>query len=128
MRNHNHLLGQIDGVDGLKTGFTNGAGFCLSATAERNGHRVIVVMMDSPDSRTRDLNVRQLIEKGLAAIPVTEAPFAREGAGAGGVREVPATATAPGGRAAPTRPSPGSVHPVPDAAPPAGPVIHYPGL
>ena len=33
MNNHNHLLGTIAGVDGLKTGFTNGAGFCLSATA-----------------------------------------------------------------------------------------------
>jgi D-alanyl-D-alanine carboxypeptidase len=35
MTNHNHLLGKIPGVDGLKTGFTSGAGFCLAATAER---------------------------------------------------------------------------------------------
>ena len=42
MDNHNNLLGKIAGVDGLKTGFTNGAGFCLSATAQRDGRRVIV--------------------------------------------------------------------------------------
>ena len=42
MDNHDHLLGRVEGVDGLKTGFTNGAGFCLSATALRNGRRIIV--------------------------------------------------------------------------------------
>jgi D-alanyl-D-alanine carboxypeptidase len=67
MTNHNHLLGKIAGVDGLKTGFTNGAGFCLAATALRNGHRIIVVMMDSPDARGRDLRVADLIEQGFTA-------------------------------------------------------------
>ena len=55
MVNHDHLIAHVDGVDGLKTGFTNGAGFCLSATALRLGRRVIVVVMGSPDSKTRDL-------------------------------------------------------------------------
>jgi D-alanyl-D-alanine carboxypeptidase (penicillin-binding protein 5/6) len=77
MNNHNHLLGNIQGVDGLKTGFTSGAGFCLAATAERSGHRIIVVMMNSPDSRTRDLNVRQLISEAFIKIPLSEAPFSR---------------------------------------------------
>jgi D-alanyl-D-alanine carboxypeptidase (penicillin-binding protein 5/6) len=66
MTNHNHLLGKIVGVDGLKTGFTNGAGFCLAATARRNGHRIIVVMMDCPDHISRDLRVADLIERGFA--------------------------------------------------------------
>ena len=70
MTNHNHLLGKIDGVDGLKTGFTNGAGFCLATTAQRSGHRIIVVLMDSPDARTRDLKVAELIDRGFASIPV----------------------------------------------------------
>ncbi len=69
MTNHNHLLGKIQGVDGLKTGFTNGAGFCLSATAQRDGRRVIVVLMDSPDQRTRDLNARELIEQAFIRLP-----------------------------------------------------------
>jgi D-alanyl-D-alanine carboxypeptidase (penicillin-binding protein 5/6) len=106
MTNHNHLLGKIPGVDGLKTGFTSGAGFCLSATAQRNGHRIIVIMMDSPDSRTRDLNVEELISEAFIKLPIAETQFAP-------------------GAAAPTRPSP-----APNPAPPAteaGPVIHMPG-
>ncbi len=69
MTNHNHLLGKVAGVDGLKTGFTNGAGYCLAATAERAGRRVIVVVMGSPDSKVRDLKVMELLERGFAARP-----------------------------------------------------------
>lgn len=69
MTNHNHLVGKVAGVDGLKTGFTNGAGYCLSATAERDGRRVIVVVMGSPDSKTRDFKVMELLEQGFAAVP-----------------------------------------------------------
>jgi D-alanyl-D-alanine carboxypeptidase (penicillin-binding protein 5/6) len=75
MNNHNHLLGKIAGVDGLKTGFTNGAGFCLSATAQRNGQRVIVVVMGSPDRKLRDIKVAELIERGFAALPANAAAF-----------------------------------------------------
>jgi D-alanyl-D-alanine carboxypeptidase (penicillin-binding protein 5/6) len=75
MNNHNHLLGKISGVDGLKTGFTNGAGFCLSATAERNGRRIIVVIMGCPDRKLRDIKVAELLERGFAASPPNAAPF-----------------------------------------------------
>jgi D-alanyl-D-alanine carboxypeptidase (penicillin-binding protein 5/6) len=84
MTNHNHLLGRIAGVDGLKTGFTSGAGFCLSATALRNGHRIIAVMMDSPDSQSRDLKIAQLIERGFAidsiVVPPVSVPAPSAGA------------------------------------------------
>jgi D-alanyl-D-alanine carboxypeptidase (penicillin-binding protein 5/6) len=76
MDNHDHLLGKVDGVDGLKTGFTNGAGFCLSATAQRHGRRIIVVVMGSPDSKTRDIRVKELIEQGFAALPPGGPAFA----------------------------------------------------
>jgi D-alanyl-D-alanine carboxypeptidase (penicillin-binding protein 5/6) len=69
MTNHNHLLEKVAGVDGLKTGFTNGAGYCLAATAERNGRRIVVIVMGSPDSKTRDLKVMELLERGFAAVP-----------------------------------------------------------
>ena len=82
MSNHDHLLGKVAGVDGLKTGFTNGAGFCLSATALRNGRRVIVVVMGSPDSKTRDLKVAELLERGFAALPPGGAAFAPAPGGA----------------------------------------------
>ncbi len=78
MNNHDHLLGKVDGVDGLKTGFTNGAAFCLSATAQRNGRRIIVVVMGSPDSKTRDIKVAELIERGFSALPLTGHAFTPE--------------------------------------------------
>ena len=80
MNNHNHLLGKLAGVDGLKTGFTNGAGFCLATTAQRNGRRVIVVLMGSPDSKVRDLKIAEFIERGFSALPVGGPAFAGEAA------------------------------------------------
>ena len=84
MENHNKLLGKVAGVDGLKTGYTVGAGYCLSATAERNGRRVIAVIMgavgpkgaETDLGKTRDLRAIELIEKGFAALPASSAPFA----------------------------------------------------
>jgi D-alanyl-D-alanine carboxypeptidase len=82
MENHNKLLGKVPGVDGLKTGYTEGAGYCLSATAERGGHRVIVVIMGSfgPNGKTdkghaRDLKAMELIGRGFAAMPADSPPF-----------------------------------------------------
>ncbi|MGH7997628.1 MAG: D-alanyl-D-alanine carboxypeptidase family protein [Opitutaceae bacterium] len=69
MHNHNNLLGRVAGVDGLKTGYTRGAGFCLTATAERQGRRIIVVVMDSPDPRDRDIKAAQLLDLGFATHP-----------------------------------------------------------
>ncbi|MCX6932967.1 MAG: D-alanyl-D-alanine carboxypeptidase [Verrucomicrobia bacterium] len=87
MENHNKLLGKVEGVDGLKTGYTAGAGYCLSATAQRNGRRVIVVIMGSfgkngevDKGRTRDLRTADLIEKGFAALPAGSPPFSRSAA------------------------------------------------
>jgi D-alanyl-D-alanine carboxypeptidase len=71
MRNHNKLLGRVAGVDGLKTGFTNAAGFCLSATAQRGDKRIIVAVMGSPSAKVRDVYVASLIEKGFPLIPAT---------------------------------------------------------
>ena len=78
MKNHNNLLGKVAGVDGLKTGYTEGAGYCLSATAERNGRRVIVVIMGAfgPNGqkdlgKARDLKAVELIERGFAALPAS---------------------------------------------------------
>lgn len=82
MKNHNNLLGKVSGVDGLKTGYTAGAGYCLSATAERNGRRVITVIMGSfgpkgevDKGKTRDLKAVELIERGFSALPPGGAAF-----------------------------------------------------
>jgi D-alanyl-D-alanine carboxypeptidase (penicillin-binding protein 5/6) len=80
MRNHNKLLLSVEGCDGLKTGFTRAAGFCLVATAQRGNQRVIVAVMGSPDAKTRDAHVARLINEGFAKIPAgsvfTGAPVA----------------------------------------------------
>lgn len=78
MNNHNHLLGRINGVDGLKTGFTNGAGFCLAATALRHGRRIVAVSMGSTDRKTRDLKMAELIERGFKLLPPDAPAFARD--------------------------------------------------
>lgn len=101
MDNHNRLLGKVAGVNGLKTGYTNGAGYCLAASAERGGRGLIVVVMGSPDSKTRDLKVIELLERGFAAAPV-RLPAVKTAAGAGGaLRPEPAVATPSSGRVAP---------------------------
>lgn len=83
MSNHNSLLGKVAGVDGLKTGFTDAAGYCTSVTAERNGRRVIVVIMGSlgPNGQhdlghARDIKAVELLERGFAAIPPGAPAFA----------------------------------------------------
>jgi D-alanyl-D-alanine carboxypeptidase (penicillin-binding protein 5/6) len=104
MTNHDHLLGRVVGCDGLKTGFTNGAGFCLAATAQRNGHRVIAVIMGSPEAKLRDLKMAELIEKGFALMPIGST-FERSAA--------PATQTPPAAAPATTAPSPVAPAPLP---------------
>jgi D-alanyl-D-alanine carboxypeptidase (penicillin-binding protein 5/6) len=48
VRSHNKLLGRLDGVDGVKTGYTGGAGRCLVASASRDGQRLIAVLLNDP--------------------------------------------------------------------------------
>jgi D-alanyl-D-alanine carboxypeptidase len=61
-RNHNSLLGSVTGVDGLKTGYTRASGFNLASSAERNGQRVIVVVMGGSSAAARDAQVAYLLE------------------------------------------------------------------
>jgi D-alanyl-D-alanine carboxypeptidase (penicillin-binding protein 5/6) len=68
MHTHNHLLGKIEGCDGLKTGYFAQAGYSIAVTAARNGHRIIAVLLDSPDVKTRDSNAEKLVAKGFAAM------------------------------------------------------------
>ncbi|MDO5793801.1 MAG: D-alanyl-D-alanine carboxypeptidase family protein [Turicibacter sp.] len=60
--NTNKLLKYVDGVDGLKTGYTQEAGYCLTATANRNDMRVIAVVMGASKSEIRNQEVTRLIE------------------------------------------------------------------
>ncbi len=64
--NHNRLLGRVPGVDGLKTGYTGKAGFCLTATAKREGLRLIAVVMGGASSKVRFQDVQSLLSYGFA--------------------------------------------------------------
>ncbi len=61
-RNHNRLLGQVEGVDGIKTGYTRASGFNLATMAERNGRRVIVIVLGGESAAARDAQVAYLVE------------------------------------------------------------------
>lgn len=63
--NTNRLVRFYQGVDGLKTGFTNEAGYCLTATAKKNGMRLITVVMNEPDSDTRNTETIAMLEYGF---------------------------------------------------------------
>jgi D-alanyl-D-alanine carboxypeptidase len=61
MRNHNHLLGVVEGVDGIKTGYTRTSGFNLITSLHRDGRHVIAVILGGKSSSERDLHMRKLI-------------------------------------------------------------------
>ena len=61
MRNHNHLLGVVDGVDGIKTGFTRASGFNLLTSLHRDGRYLVAVVMGGPSASERDERMRELI-------------------------------------------------------------------
>ena len=66
LRNTNHLVGHMDGADGLKTGYFRRAGFNLTATASRDGMRLIAVVLGCPTLQSRFLLAQQLMEWGFA--------------------------------------------------------------
>lgn len=66
-RNRNRLLWKDDSVDGLKTGHTEAAGFCLVASAQRGSQRWIAVVLGSESERTREQQVLTLLNFGFAA-------------------------------------------------------------
>ena len=70
--NHNELLKSVEGVDGIKTGFTNASGYNLMASASRDGRRVMAVMMGGSTGKSRDRHVADLIE--AAFLEITGAP------------------------------------------------------
>ena len=61
----NDLLGSIQGLDGLKTGFTDEAGYCFIGTAERGGKRVISIVLDAGTAEKRFKDTEKLMEVGF---------------------------------------------------------------
>ena len=64
--NHNKLVRFFEGCDGLKTGFTQEAKYCISATATRNGVRMLSVIMGAPTYKVRNRDAGMLLNFGFS--------------------------------------------------------------
>ncbi len=64
--NHNKLVRFFNGCDGLKTGFTNEAKYCISATAVKDGVRVLTVIMGAPTYKIRNRDASMLMNYGFS--------------------------------------------------------------
>ena len=66
--NTNKLIRFYDGADGLKTGHTDDAGYCLAATAKRGDLRLIAIVLGEDDSKTRNNEAMELLDYGFQTI------------------------------------------------------------
>ena len=70
LTNTNKLIRFYSGATGLKTGFTSGAGYCLSATAKREGMELIAVVMGCESAQKRTADCKALLDYGFATYSV----------------------------------------------------------
>ena len=68
--NTNDLVYDYPGCYGIKTGYTNAAGFCLAAAAERDGHRLLVVVMGGDEPDDRFIAASRLLDYGFMTVKV----------------------------------------------------------
>ena len=66
--NTNKLVRFKPGVDGIKTGYTEGAGYCLTATMKKDGMRVIATVMGEPSSQIRNSEVSSMLDYAFAQV------------------------------------------------------------
>ena len=92
MRSHNPLLEDFPGCDGLKTGYFRAGGFSIAAAAEREGRRVLTVVLGSEKKEERNRSARELLARAFSSLP--PAPEGVKGAekGTDGVPPLPAEA------------------------------------
>jgi D-alanyl-D-alanine carboxypeptidase len=91
IRNHNHLLGNVPGVDGIKTGFIRASGFNLVASVRRGNRHLVAVVMGGSSAGSRDARMRSLIEEYIA-LCATERTAPRIQEGGAAVAQMPAQA------------------------------------
>jgi D-alanyl-D-alanine carboxypeptidase (penicillin-binding protein 5/6) len=76
--NRNTLLGKDPSVDGLKTGHTDSAGYCLAASANRNGMRLVSVVMGAPSEKARAEASAALLNYGYTFFETLRLKAARD--------------------------------------------------
>ena len=62
----NDLLGVYRGADGIKTGHTAAAGWCIAASATRDGRSIVAVVLGAPTEQARDAAARALLDHGFS--------------------------------------------------------------
>ncbi len=67
IRNHNKLLGRVEGVDGIKTGYTRASGFNLVTSMRRGTRHVVAVVLGGRSGGARDARMRELVETQIAS-------------------------------------------------------------
>ena len=70
--NTNKLISQYEGTDGLKTGHTDAAGYCLAATTKRNDLRLIAIVLGEKDSKVRNNETIKLLDYGFNNIKLNK--------------------------------------------------------
>ena len=65
---HNFFLRMYDGADGLKTGYTQAAGYNLAASVERHGHRLVGVVLGGATRPARDLEMAQIMDQAFSQL------------------------------------------------------------
>jgi D-alanyl-D-alanine carboxypeptidase len=78
--NHNRLLGKVDGVDGIKTGYINASGFNLVTSVHRGNRYLVAVVMGGGSGASRDARMRELINEKIVQASIRRtAPMVAEG-------------------------------------------------
>ncbi len=85
MPNHNHLMERVDGMDGIKTGYTAASGFNLLSSVNRDGRHIVSVVLGGRTAASRDRVMQALIETHIEEASAT--PSTRVADAAGPVEE-----------------------------------------
>jgi D-alanyl-D-alanine carboxypeptidase len=93
-RGHNKLLKSFKGYDGIKTGYIRASGFNLASSAERDGRRLVVVVLGGTSPSIRDRRVADLLTQGFKSPRSTSTLLAAKAPAAGQVKAVAAPAPA----------------------------------
>jgi D-alanyl-D-alanine carboxypeptidase len=84
IHNHNALLGQVEGVDGIKTGYTEASGYNLVVNLRRGDRHIVAVVLGGTSNAKRDARMRELIDEYLPMASTRRtAPQVTEGASTG---------------------------------------------
>ena len=115
IRNHDHLLGAVSGVDGIKTGYTRASGFNLVTSLHRDGRYVVAVVIGGRSALSRDAHMRELLNAHIKEASIRHgAPVVAERTEQRSDPQPPAT---PRAKLPRTEPQPGALAKVPPPAP-----------